>query len=137
MPRPPDPTLRSTWQRRLKAFEAFDGTVQQFCDRLGVSTAAFYQWRRRLAPPAPFQPAKPQAAERDSPPQFVPLQLVGAHEAAEPSRPVLCVQLRGGARLELADDDPQLIQAVLNCVLEHDARTTTPQPRAAAAGGAR
>jgi hypothetical protein len=55
--RRPDPATQQLWQQRLQRFRDSGLSVIAFCDREGVSTAAFYAWRRRLrldlAPPAP------------------------------------------------------------------------------------
>jgi hypothetical protein len=50
---------------RLERFEQSGGSVQQFCDLEGVSTASFYQWRRKLQPTRSFDNA--------SVTQFVPM----------------------------------------------------------------
>ena len=53
------------WMERLERFEQSGGSVQQFCDLEGVSTASFYQWRRKLQPTRSFDNA--------SVTQFVPM----------------------------------------------------------------
>lgn len=45
-------------------------TIAEFCEREGVSTASFYNWRRRLAESTPAQPS------------FVPLSVTGAAAGA-------------------------------------------------------
>jgi hypothetical protein len=49
MGRQMDESLWEAWRRRLAGYEQWDGTVAAFCLREGVSTVAFYQWRRKLA----------------------------------------------------------------------------------------
>jgi hypothetical protein len=44
-----DVVKREAWRRRLRAFDRGTATVEEFCWREGVSVAAFYQWRRKLA----------------------------------------------------------------------------------------
>src|SRR3989339_446104 len=39
------------WQERIRRFRRSGQTVAGFCAAEGVSTASFYQWRRRLAQP--------------------------------------------------------------------------------------
>ena len=48
MSRIPDAALRLQWQRRLLKFQAFYGSVRQFCHDEGVSVSSFYQWRAKL-----------------------------------------------------------------------------------------
>jgi transposase-like protein len=120
MPHAPDPALRAAWQRRMRAFDAFAGTVQEFCEQQDVSTAAFYQWRRKLACQVPSAQAGRKAPPAESPPQFVALRLVhDEHEGARQG--ALVIQLPGGARIEMTGQDPRLVQAVLAQVLEQDA----------------
>ena len=60
MSRGPDLARRELWQQRLREYERSNSTIADFCDRTGVSTAAFYQWRRKLA-----DAASPEGAEKD------------------------------------------------------------------------
>lgn len=131
MPRAPDPTLRAAWQRRLRALEDYPGTVQEFCNEQGVSVAALYQWRRKLArQPAPGPAA---AAAKSLTPQFVPLTLVGAQESDSP-RLGASIQLVGGTRVEVESQSLELMQALLQSVFAQDARL--PRPGAKAGGAA-
>jgi hypothetical protein len=49
MPRLADPALESLWRRRLRQQPNSGFTIQQFCKREGISTAAFHSWKRRFA----------------------------------------------------------------------------------------
>lgn len=49
MPRPANPALESLWRRRLRQQPRSGLTIQQFCNREGVSAATFHSWKRRLA----------------------------------------------------------------------------------------
>lgn len=49
MPRPADPARESLWRRRLRRQPRSGLTIQQFCQREGISTATFHSWKRRLA----------------------------------------------------------------------------------------
>jgi hypothetical protein len=49
MPRPADPALEILWRRRLRQQPDSGLTIQQFCQREGVSTASFHAWKRRFA----------------------------------------------------------------------------------------
>ena len=55
MARPTDPRKSLAGQRRLQQFSASGMTVSKFCDREGVSVAAFHYWRQRLGPQQPEQ----------------------------------------------------------------------------------
>jgi len=58
------PRKSAAWQRRLQRFTASGTTVTQFCDRAGVSVAAFHYWRRRLGLQQPERSSRP--GSRDS-----------------------------------------------------------------------
>jgi transposase len=66
--RRPDLATRQRWQQRLDRFRRSGLTVLAFCEREGVSAAAFYAWRRRLR----LDPA-PLASDT---PDLVPVRLV-------------------------------------------------------------
>lgn len=133
MSRSPDPALRAAWQRRLQALEAYPGTVRQFCDEQGVSVSAVYQWRGKLAEHRPADKRSAKIAAHDPPPRFVPLTLV-SDQQADARRPLISIQLAGGAHVEIDAEDLQLVQAVLESVLKHDASLI--DRRAAQPGGA-
>jgi hypothetical protein len=48
MARPADLRKSAVSQRRMQRFTASGTTVSKFCDRAGVSVAAFHYWRRTL-----------------------------------------------------------------------------------------
>jgi len=43
-----DVARHEVWRRRLRRYADWSGTVTEFCRREGVTTAAFYLWRKRL-----------------------------------------------------------------------------------------
>jgi hypothetical protein len=83
MPRTADPDLEALWRRRLRQQPLSRLTIQQFCKREGVSTAAFHAWKRRLALRAAF-PTTPAA-----PSAFVPVVVPTVHE----SQPCVATEL--------------------------------------------
>src|SRR4051794_530077 len=117
--RRPNSALQDLWRQRLRRFERSGLSAVAFCAKEGVSTPAFYAWRRRLRlppaasgargafPPPPFyawpprfrQPPAEQAARPDRPTgadaRLVPVRLLPA------AAPVDLV-LRGGGVLRLA-----------------------------------
>ncbi len=56
-----------TWRQRHQRQKCSDLSFAAFCSREGISAAAFYSWKRRLA--ATSRPALPNA------PVFVPVDL--------------------------------------------------------------
>src|SRR5437868_1656281 len=75
MPRTADPALEALWRRRLRQQPQSGLTIQQFCKREGVSTAAFHAWKRRLALRAAFPTTTAAAAT------FVPVIVPTVHES--------------------------------------------------------
>lgn len=102
--REPDPAVRQFWRDTLQQFDSFHGTINQFCDEQGVSTASFYNWRRRFRD------------DRDSQtPTLVPVRLIDqplANEEelirldigpAQISIPAKCVDVAKDIAIALAD----------------------------------
>jgi transposase-like protein len=97
----------------LREFERSNSTIADFCDRAGVSTAAFYQWRRKLA-----DAASPAGAEKDaglaklSPAaaslNFLPVEIVGSRNGD-----VVEVQLPSGIRVLVPSRDQESLRTVL------------------------
>jgi len=122
MSRAPDPALRSRWQRRLRKFQTFQGSVRRFCDAEGVSVASFYQWRQKLNDDSDATKAGAQTAAEDTKAaQFVPLQLVQQTTHLAPPTHVAIV-LAGGTRIELPSEDSPVFQAVIRSVMHEDAK---------------
>jgi len=71
----------AVWQERLARFERGNLTVSKFCRREGVSTASFYQWRKRLEQrdrePGRVEQAGRGAAGADMPGRFLPVNVAG------------------------------------------------------------
>jgi len=72
MARLPDPDARDRWSRLITQQQQSNLTIAEFCQRNAVSTASFYQWRRRIrdqAEPAchflAVEVTEPQVAKRD------------------------------------------------------------------------
>jgi hypothetical protein len=96
------------WRERLRRYERSGLTVAEFCDREDVSTASFYQWRRRLAEmaarPRPQGSVARQCSEVGPSFQQVTLSGVGG---------VVAIELPSGVRVELPAHHVQLVQAVV------------------------
>ncbi|MDA1050246.1 MAG: hypothetical protein O3C40_07170 [Planctomycetota bacterium] len=122
MSRVPDPALRLQWQRRLRKFHAFHGSVRQFCYDEEVSVASFYQWRTKLTEVRNSTKNKTNAALQNTiAAHFVPLQLAEpTPRDASPTQ--AAIVLPGGTRIELPSEDSPLIQAVIRWVMHEDAK---------------
>jgi hypothetical protein len=83
MPRTPDPELRRRWRELLATFDSQRDTVGEFCNRHGISTASFYNWRKRLA-------------ELQSAPAIIPVEVV--REAGDDPKAVV---VRIGRHVEI------------------------------------
>lgn len=81
---------RQVWVDRMDRFQQTSQTVAQFCAAEGVSSASFYQWRRKLRSDASW----PRSVAR-----FVPVKLPEAPQA-QPAT-VMSVDLPGGVRVRL------------------------------------
>ena len=96
-----------TWRRRLREFDRGDWTVGDFCGRLGVSPATFYQWKRKLGKgmtrsDAGSRPAAPAV-------NFIPIEIT--------SQPSIEVRLANGARVLVPAHDPEAIRTVIGALL--------------------
>jgi hypothetical protein len=95
-----DAAKRRTWSDRLGRFARGDLTVADFCDLEGVSTASFYQWRRRLGR---------GAARRATPEPFLPVQVVPSPRTSA----AVEIHLPNGARVSLAIADAPVMAAAI------------------------
>ena len=106
MSRGPDLARRELWRRRLRDFDRGTATVAEFCRRVGVSDATFYQWRRKLASPA----AEPSSPARSVPAlSFLPIEITGQDD---PSVRIEVV-FPNGIRVLVPGRDQATLSAVL------------------------
>jgi hypothetical protein len=116
MARRPNPLKKQEWLDRLERFnKAEQTTVTEFCTDEDVSTASFYQWRKRLTatPKASVRPGRSEAAKSQaSPPSFQPLRV-----ALLDNVPQVTIRLPSGVVIELSDH-PQTIESVVNQLLD-------------------
>lgn len=99
---------RWVWTDRLQRFSQGSLTVQEFCEREGVSVPSFYQWRRKLSG-SPSEAAA-TAPRRESgaspgPREFVPVQITQSAGIE------LC--LPNGVRVLLPDGNAVLLAAAI------------------------
>lgn len=110
MSRLADPELVALWRARLQRFEQQQLTVAEFCEVESVSTASFYQWRRKLERP---QSPKPDAGA------FIAVELRSISQVARLSLP-------GGATLELPEElKPAHLRELIAAVVDVTSRTAS------------
>lgn len=104
------------WLDRLNRFADCHQTTTEFCAAEGVSAAAFYHWRRRLAPsvtvPKQSRKPKPQSVGHSAHSAFTELKI----PRVEPRMAV--VGLPGGVTIELGTE-PDTVAAIVQQVLTH------------------
>lgn len=89
------------WQGRVRRFRRSGQTVREFCAAEEVSTASFYQWRRRLAQ---RRPPRADVAGRASAFQAVRVRAVVS---------AISVHLPGGARIDVPVEQLDALRAVV------------------------
>ncbi len=113
------------WRERLARFARAGTSVVEFCSDEGVSTPAFYAWRKRLAgeggSAVPMEDAV-ALGQRHGP--FAPVRVTGAAQGGSHAT----VWLRGGTRLEIPLSDPSAAGAVLGALLHADAEQAGGRP---------
>jgi transposase-like protein len=129
MGRERDAAKWKVWRERLEEFDRGTVTVSEFCQRLGVCVATFYQWRRRLRPTVTAESrldtgtveSQPDTAATGSstkgrqttrPLRFLPVAISAASQVE--------VLLNGGTRLLVPSHDAQAIRTVLTMLLQED-----------------
>jgi len=108
MARPADPRKSAAWQRRLQRFTASGTTVSKFCDRAGVSVAAFHYWRRRLGQ------EQPEKVKVSATPVFQPVDLL--------SQRAVVIRFAAGGVMEIPGDRADLVRVAIT------AMAAEPQP---------
>lgn len=102
MARPADPRKAAAWQRRLQRFAASGTTVSKFCERAGISVAAFHYWRRRLGQERREQVASPAASV------FRPVDLL--------SQRAVVIRFAAGGVMEIPGDRADLVQLAITAL---------------------
>ena len=101
MARHSDPAVRSWWQSLIELQPQSGLTIAAFCDAHDISTASFYQWRRKLAEQTLDSPA------------FLSVQVTGDTDAASPIR----VRFDCGAVAEIPSNDQRSLVAIVDRLL--------------------
>ena len=111
MSRMPDPEKRQEWTRRLLEFDRGQWTVVDFCRREGVSTATFYQWKRKLG----REIARGFGTRAATPAvKFMPVEIT---DQGANARGRIEVHLTNGTRLLVPCHDQAVIRAVIGALV--------------------
>ena len=108
MARNADPAVAAKWRRRLKRQASSGRSVAAFCEQEGVSPAAFYAWRKRLAE---------SVDAADDRPRFVAIETpcVGMDAAG------VQIELPSGALVTLPDQaSPKLVITAIRAAMNAD-----------------
>lgn len=105
------------WQRRLREFDRSDTTVAEFCERLGVCVATFYQWQRKLKPTTrgvvrtttSTARRAAQPGQASEPLHFLPVEITTSSQVE--------VLLPGGARVMIPSRDRDALRTVVAALL--------------------
>jgi hypothetical protein len=116
---------RMEWRERLARFDRADTTIAEFCSREGVSTPAFYAWRKRLADGADSSRAAAEVLDYDSGRHgpFASVRVTGGALGGGQ----VTVWLRGGTRLEIPLAEPNA-RTVIEAILHADAAQAGGRP---------
>ena len=109
MSREPDLAKRAAWRLRLREFDRGNATVVEFCRHVGVSVAAFYQWRRKLGPSAASDASAASRGRAVKGLSFLPVEITGGASIE--------VLLSSGARVTVPCHDQEAIRTVMAALL--------------------
>ncbi len=100
-------TLEAEWRSRLARFEKSSLTIVDFCEREGVSTLSFYQWRQRLEGGSPRRSKRGRqgGARKAAQPAFVPIHVSSASVAE--------IDFPNGVRVRVPAGDSEALRAAL------------------------
>jgi len=101
---------RAVWTDRLRRYQQSGLSVARFCEKEGVSTPSFYQWKKRLAQAPAAHSLLVSKGTRKAEVAFQQLTLV-------PSTAVVAIAWQSGVRMELPAENVPLVRAVVAEVL--------------------
>ena len=107
MARLPDPAVHQRWTHLIQRHEQSDLTIADFCDQHGVSTASFYQWRRKIRNPV------------DTRGEFLAVEVSQPHSLTRDVR----VRFPCGTRIELDPRDTENLLMVVDRLVSHPSET--------------
>ena len=113
------------WRQRLREFSGSRCTVDAFCRQLGVTTATFYYWRRKVAEaggsagavvPSLSVSRKPgrrdgrnRPGKRKAARNFIPVTI----EQSQAASGDVAIRLPSGAQMRIPVSAPEVIAAVV------------------------
>ena len=122
------------WRKRFREFSSGRWTVEQFCKQVGVTSATFYYWKKKLAEadhvtPASFRPVSDHRVSvsrknrkgEDAPGRFMPVRIA---RAAVVSGDVV-IRLPSGAQVQIPTSASEVIATVIAQVYGLSDRATT------------
>ena len=143
MSRPSDPRKPAVWRERFERFSRSGLAVTRFCAREGVSTASFYNWRKRLGdkddvdepvaqfdrrPPVTNGPRRRRTALAGGRGRFQAVTVVPGTSRMLPTAPTICIQLPCGTRIDVGAEDLDALRTVVAEVVQaHRARAAPGQ----------
>ena len=104
-----DPRVLAQWRERLDRFDASQLALAGFCQSEGITSSAFYYWRRKLSQLPPTSVERPDSAPKSS---FLPVKVASAAEVE--------FTFPNGTTMRLPPGDPQLLKMVMDAVARLD-----------------
>jgi hypothetical protein len=95
MPRPADPRTQQRWLQHIRHWQRSHLSVRDYCNRLELSEASFYSWKRALqqrgllADTAPRGTRSSRAEAPANTPLFLPVTVTAADTGSGPIELVL------------------------------------------------
>ena len=121
MSRTSDPKKLTVWRERFERFSSSGLAVRRFCAREGVSTASFYNWRKKLR----LRDRRRSATEGHPQLRNDPADGRSRFQqvAVVPSASAVCIELPCGTRIEVDAEHLDAVRAVIAEVARVDRGT--------------
>ena len=104
------------WGDLIERRRQSDLSVARFCEQVGVSSASFYDWQRKLRERITTPTDSPQTPRAES--AFVPVRIVA--DPVPPATGVIEIEMPGALRLRVPPDcDHGVLRIVLSVLLGH------------------
>jgi len=125
MPRPSDPRKLAVWRERFERFSSSGLAAGPFCAREGVSTASFYNWRKKLSLNGQSRSAteghpRLRTGPAEGRGRFQQVAVIPGTLRMPPTVPAICIQLPCGTRIEVGAENLDALRAVVAEVVRAD-----------------